>query len=128
MRDRRFLDHGLIVLWVSLSFLVALFLLVTYSPKEHIQVLEINGGAGKPAHADPRALFPDGTIDPNTAEAEAFLIVPGIGEKTAAAILAEREANGPFYFPEDLLAVKGIGQKKLESLRPFLCFPDLNGE
>jgi len=40
----------------------------------------------------------------------------GIGEKTAMAIFSHREAHGDFRAFEDLIAVKGIGQKKLDQL------------
>jgi len=38
----------------------------------------------------------------------------GVGPKNAQAIIEYREANGPFYSPEELVNVKGIGQKTLE--------------
>lgn len=40
----------------------------------------------------------------------------GIGEKTALAILTYKDEHGDFNAFEDLLQVKGIGQKKLELL------------
>ncbi|MBR6705839.1 MAG: ComEA family DNA-binding protein [Clostridia bacterium] len=69
-------------------------------------------------------VFPHGPIDPNTASVRELMQIPGIGQKTAEAIVAEREQNGPFLFPEDLMSVKGIGPKKLESFLPYFCFPD----
>ncbi len=71
---------------------------------------------------DRSELFPRGAIDPNTATAEELMLIPGIGEKTAEAIILERETNGPFLYPEDLMAVSGIGQKKLDSFRPYFYF------
>jgi competence protein ComEA len=38
----------------------------------------------------------------------------GVGPKKAMAIVEYREANGPFYTPEELINVKGIGPKTLE--------------
>jgi len=38
----------------------------------------------------------------------------GIGEKKAEAIVAYREANGPFKSAEDLMNVKGIGESVLQ--------------
>ena len=38
----------------------------------------------------------------------------GVGPKKAQAIIEYREANGPFYTPEELENVKGIGPKTLE--------------
>lgn len=46
--------------------------------------------------------------------------VPGIGPRTAEAIVGYRAAKGPFRDLRDLLNVKGIGEKKLERLRPYL--------
>jgi competence protein ComEA len=46
--------------------------------------------------------------------------LPGVGAKTAASIVAHREKNGPFRKAGDLLAVKGIGQKKLDRMRACL--------
>ena len=60
--------------------------------------------------------FPDGEIAVNDATAEALCALPGVGMVQAEAIIAEREANGRFVFPQDLLAVKGIGEKKLAGL------------
>lgn len=58
----------------------------------------------------------------NSGDHEALLQLPGIGETLAAQIIEERTGNGPFFFAEDILSVKGIGSKKLEQLRPFLRF------
>ena len=69
-------------------------------------------------------VFPHGPIDPNTASVRELMQIPGIGEKTAEAIVEEREQNGPFLFPEDLMAVKGIGPKKLESFLPYFDFSE----
>ena len=49
-------------------------------------------------------------VDVNTASLAELMTLPGIGEKRAADIIAEREANGPYRFPEDLTRVDGIGE------------------
>ncbi len=64
--------------------------------------------------------LPDGTVCVNLADAEELVALPGIGETMARLIVEEREAHGPFRYPEDLLSVKGIGSAKLEKLRPLL--------
>ena len=63
---------------------------------------------------------PRGEVRVNTLDAEALTILPGIGPALAQAIVAERAQGGPFYYPEDLLAVRGIGQGKLEAIRHML--------
>lgn len=47
-------------------------------------------------------------INVNTATAGQLQSIKGIGAKTAAAIIAYREAHGAFKDVEDLIAVKGI--------------------
>jgi len=66
--------------------------------------------------------WPQGTVDVNTATRETLLMLNGIGPTLADAVVAEREANGLFDYPEDLLAVKGIGEKKLARFRDQLRF------
>lgn len=80
--------------------------------------------AAKPARRAARVAspWPLGTVDVNSADAQALTALDGVGPKLAAAIVAERERGGPFRYPEDLLAVKGIGEKKLEGFRPQLTF------
>lgn len=47
----------------------------------------------------------------------------GVGEVIAQRIIEEREENGPFYYPEDLMNVKGIGEKTLEKLLSHIRLP-----
>ncbi|WP_375339576.1 helix-hairpin-helix domain-containing protein [Microbacterium rhizophilus] len=60
------------------------------------------------------------TIDLNTADSAALEELPRIGPALAQRILEWRDANGRFTAVEDLLAVPGIGDKMLESLRPHV--------
>lgn len=55
-------------------------------------------------------------INVNTADAMAIAdSLSGVGPKIGAAIVEYREANGPFTSAEDLLNVKGVGPKILET-------------
>lgn len=59
-------------------------------------------------------------LDINSATAEQLQEVPGIGPKTAEAIVHMRETSGPFRRVDDLLAIRGIGKKKYRMMRPYL--------
>lgn len=59
-------------------------------------------------------------LDINTAGVEELMELPGIGEKRAQDIVAEREANGPYRFPEDLTRVKGIGEETVARLLDYI--------
>lgn len=62
----------------------------------------------------------NGKIRINQADADELTVLPGIGEKLAEQIMAERMNNGPFYYAEDLEAVKGIGSKSLQGYREMI--------
>lgn len=74
-----------------------------------------------------RAAGAPARIDPNEADRAAWIRLPGIGPRTAAAILDHRTTRGPFRRLEDLLAVRGIGPATLEKLRPWLEWPSGGG-
>lgn len=59
-------------------------------------------------------------VDINTADKDMLTLLPGIGPVTAEAIIAYRKANGSFKSIDELTKVKGIGEKTLLKLKPFL--------
>ncbi|MGQ5426876.1 ComEA family DNA-binding protein [Thermophilibacter sp. ZX-H3] len=63
----------------------------------------------------------DGPVNLNTATVEELDELPGVGEATALAIVEDRETNGPFSSPEDLMRVSGIGEKKFAKLEGLVC-------
>ena len=59
-------------------------------------------------------------IDLNLANVKELQELPGVGPVTAQRIIDLREKGGRFHRVEDLLAVRGISQKKLDALRPYV--------
>ena len=55
-------------------------------------------------------------MDINSAGLEELMSLPGIGQVRAQAILDDREENGPYRYPEELVRVKGIGEGILENI------------
>ncbi|WP_373001746.1 ComEA family DNA-binding protein [Marinobacter sp.] len=56
----------------------------------------------------------EATININTADVATLASLNGIGQSKAEAIVAYREANGPFAVTADLTKVKGIGERTVE--------------
>jgi competence protein ComEA len=73
-----------------------------------------------PAQAGAAPAAADGRVNLNTADASQLEELPRIGPALAERIIAWRDDNGRFTSVDDLLAVPGIGDKMLESLRDLV--------
>ncbi len=56
----------------------------------------------------------------NNARIDELDVLPGIGPALAGRIVAYRKEHGPFKTVEDIKKVKGIGNKLLEKMLPFI--------
>jgi competence ComEA-like helix-hairpin-helix protein len=65
---------------------------------------------------------PGGVINLNTASITRLQDIPGVGEATAQAIDAYRKRS-PFRRPEDIMHVRGIGEKKFSKMKPYITAP-----
>lgn len=69
----------------------------------------------------PLAVSAADPVNINTADAQTIASsLTGIGSAKAEAVVAYREANGPFESVDDLKKVKGIGEKTIESNRELI--------
>ena len=57
-------------------------------------------------------------VNINTASAAELDALPGIGAKTAERIIEYRQKNGPFKKVEELMNVRGVGEKNFLKLKP----------
>jgi competence protein ComEA len=64
---------------------------------------------------------PSGKVNINQASVEQIAYLPRIGTKVAARVLDYRKTHGQFARPEDLMEVKGIGEKLFLTLRPYIA-------
>lgn len=63
---------------------------------------------------------PASPIDINSASIEDLSSLPGIGKATAERIVEYRKTQGKFVTIEDLMRVKGIGEKKFQKLKSMV--------
>ncbi|MFH1880957.1 MAG: helix-hairpin-helix domain-containing protein, partial [Bacillota bacterium] len=79
-------------------------------------------GPVKPAASAAPYTWPGGAVNVNTADFSQLQTLEGINRAQIEALLEDRERNGAFDFPEDLIYVKGIGEKTLEKIFSQLDF------
>lgn len=60
-------------------------------------------------------------ININSASRDKLTEIPGVGDATAEKIVTYREENGKFKNIEDLKNVSGIGDKKFEAIKSYIC-------
>jgi competence protein ComEA len=73
-----------------------------------------------PAAKSAPAAVPAAPINLNTATQAQLESLPGVGAKAAQRILEYRQKNGSFKKIEDLMNVKGIGEKSFLRLKPLI--------
>lgn len=62
----------------------------------------------------------EGTVNINDAEQSQLSLLPRVGPALAGRISEFREENGKFKSTDDLMLVRGIGEKTMELIRPFV--------
>lgn len=67
------------------------------------------------------AFAAEGKVNVNTASAEQLAMLPHVGPSVAERIVEHRTKNGQFKSVEDLALVKGIGEKTLAQLKPYVA-------
>jgi competence protein ComEA len=69
-----------------------------------------------------------GPLNLNTATVAQLEALPGIGKSTAERILEYRQKSGGFKKVEDLMNVRGVGEKSFLKLKPLITVAPVKGE
>lgn len=91
-------------------------------------ILTLLGASGFIAHAQDQGAAPATTapakttapVNLNTASSADLAKLPGVGPATAARILEYRQKNGAFKKVEELMNIKGIGEKSFLKLKALV--------
>lgn len=81
-----------------------------------IQVL----AQGEEGHMAVEEQEEDGRIDLNSADIQALMGIPGIGEAKAKSIIAYREQNGSFQSVEDVMKITGIKEGLYSKMKDYI--------
>ena len=81
------------------------------------QAAQARPASTRPAAKPAAPLTP---VNINTASVAELDALPGIGAKTAALIIEYRQKNGPFKKVEELMNVRGVGEKNFLKLRTHI--------
>jgi competence protein ComEA len=76
--------------------------------------------AARPAAKTAAAPAAGAAINLNTATVAQLETLPGVGKSTAERILEYRQKNGGFKRVEDLMNVRGIGEKSFLKIKPLI--------
>ena len=74
-------------------------------------------------HSQEQAAPAKPTVNLNTATVDQLTTLPGIGVKTAELIIEYRTKSGGFKKIEELMNIKGIGEKTFLKLKPLVSAP-----
>jgi len=110
--------------WILIAVTAAFFCLLLgvflgrNTNKSYIQIQDIANIQTQPSASEQPAS--PAQIDINTATAEQFDLLPGIGEELAQRIVDYRETHGNFKSIDELMNVSGIGEKKFANIKDFI--------
>lgn len=62
-----------------------------------------------------------GKVNVNTADSAQLALLPRVGPSLAKKILDFRKQNGPFKSTEDLMLVRGMGEKTYQLVKPYVA-------
>ncbi len=63
---------------------------------------------------------PDMRLDLNRATVAELVVLPGLGQRLAERVVADRAERGPFRSVDELDRVQGVGAALVERLAPYL--------
>ena len=111
MSDRFAKTAGILLLLVSILLVALSF------PGNSNSVKSYRAAGNRRWVLEPIRTEQNGDVRINQADTGILQTLPGIGPAYAGRIIEEKLENGPYHYPEDLKAVRGIGPQTLAGFR-----------
>jgi competence protein ComEA len=106
---------------LTLAALAALIAVALGTTSAIAQMTTSNPPQRPPATPTPASATPaEAPLNLNTATSAELQKLPGVGPAVAARIIEYRQKNGAFKKIEDLMNVRGIGEKTFLRLKPLI--------
>jgi comEA protein len=99
-------------------------LAISYSLKSSQQIVQPAGAETIALDSAKEKISQSKIINLNAATRYELTKLPGIGPKLAERIVEYRDAHGSFSFPEEIMRVKGIGDKKYQAMADMITVSD----
>ena len=115
MRKKKY--YGLILLIIAVG--IAGYFINKYTPANF--AVEEASEEEMLVYNDISQYYTDGRLNINTADERLLVLLEGVGESMAKLIIQYREENGQFNTIEDLKNVKGMGDKKFDKIKDYIC-------
>ena len=90
-------------------------------PQEGEKQVPSSENAVEPSSKNSEQSLVNSLVNINVATEEELTKLPGVGKSMAQAIVKDRDKNGLFIKAEDLMRVSGIGEKKFERMKDYVC-------
>ena len=110
MKNNNFLNNPLLII-TSACFSICVGYIVFLVP----------GGLFSGFNTPETSLLIQLSININDASVEELVLLPGIGETRALAIVNYRDINSSFKLIQDIQNVPGIGHSVYENIKEFIC-------
>jgi competence protein ComEA len=110
---------------MRLTFVIALLMAALVAGSPIVRAQAPKAAAAKTSTSARVRATPAAPVNLNAASITQLQTLPGVGASTAQRILDYRQKNGAFKKIEELMNVKGVGEKSFLKLKPFVTIgPD----
>lgn len=112
-------QEKIILIFLTLSFVVGLGINI-YKKSHQGLKLDVQPYINVLRENSDRFIKQQRYVNINSFDVDRLIRLPGVGRKLAERIVQYRKAHGPFKNKEELMKIKGIGEKKFNNIKDLI--------